>query len=88
MGESFKHCTSRFWPELLGLPGGGAWQTTSCTPCCRIMVDRIGKASAYGSVPKPGKAWPSTAEVVSMQGGNIVLIKSAVVSHCHLGLIV
>jgi len=39
----------------------------------RIMVDRIGKASANGSVPKPGKAGPSTgeaAEVVSTQGGD------------------
>ena len=37
----------------------------------RIMVDRIGKASTYGSVPKPGKAGPSTgeaAEVVSTGG--------------------
>eukprot|EP00090_Calanus_glacialis_P046596 TRINITY_DN9229_c0_g1_i1.p1 TRINITY_DN9229_c0_g1~~TRINITY_DN9229_c0_g1_i1.p1 ORF type:complete len:1000 (-),score=433.85 TRINITY_DN9229_c0_g1_i1:164-3163(-) len=39
----------------------------------KIMVDRIGKASANGSVPKPGKAGPSTgeaAEVVSTQGGD------------------
>jgi len=38
----------------------------------RIMVDRIGKASANGSVPKPGKAGPSSVEVEvgSSQGGD------------------
>jgi len=40
----------------------------------RIMVDRIGKASANGSVPKPGKAGPSSDAVevggLTAQGGD------------------